>query len=93
MSRYDGGRSSLRLERGRRGGAGVEINPDAVLATADRTDMDVTQLVRENVNLKHRLEEDEANYRRKLDTYRLAQQHQATLVSRLQSKVGNRFLS
>jgi len=58
-------------------------------SVADRSDMasDATQLLRENLDLKHRLEEEEAIYRRKLDTYRLAQQHQATLVSRLQTKV------
>lgn len=49
--------------------------------------MDAAQLLRENLNLKQRLDEEEANYRRKIDTYRLAQQHQATLVSRLQTKV------
>lgn len=54
---------------------------------ADKSDMDTSQLLRENLDLKHRMEEEEAIYRRKLDTYRLAQQHQATLVSRLQTKV------
>lgn len=80
MSRYDGGRSSLRLDRNRRG-----VNSDTN-SIADK-EMDSGQLLRENLDLRHRLEEDEASYRRKLDTYRLAQQHQSTLVSRLQSKV------
>lgn len=54
---------------------------------ADKSEMDATQLLRENLDLKRRIEDEEASYRRKLDTYRLAQQHQATLVSRLQTKV------
>lgn len=53
----------------------------------DRTEMDPSQLLRENLDLRRRIEDEEANYKRKLDTYRLAQQHQATLVSRLQTKV------
>jgi rootletin len=59
--------------------------------TGDKSDMDASQLRRENLDLKHRLEEEEAIYRRKLDTYRLAQQHQATLVSRLQTKVRHKL--
>ena len=81
MSRYDGGRSSLRLDRGRMNSENSSL--------ADKSEMDASQLIRENLDLKHRLGEEEAIYRRKLDTYRLAQQHQATLVSRLQTKVLN----
>ncbi|KAK2575631.1 hypothetical protein KPH14_011894 [Odynerus spinipes] len=44
-------------------------------------------LVRQNYELRHRLEEETASYKRRLDTYRQAQQHQAALVSRLQAKV------
>jgi rootletin len=44
-------------------------------------------LARQNQDLRRRLEEEAANYRRRLDTYRQAQRHQATLVSRLQAKV------
>lgn len=44
-------------------------------------------LQRQNQELRRRLDEDSANYRRRLDTYRQAQKHQATLVSRLQAKV------
>lgn len=46
-------------------------------------------LQRQNQELRRRLDEDSANYRRRLDTYRQAQKHQATLVSRLQAKVSN----
>ncbi|XP_043473527.1 rootletin isoform X3 [Leptopilina heterotoma] len=44
-------------------------------------------LLRQNYELRHRLEEETASYKRRLDTYRQAQQHQAALVSRLQAKV------
>lgn len=37
--------------------------------------------------LLERLQEDAALYRRRLDTYKQAQQNQAALVARLQSKV------
>lgn len=44
-------------------------------------------LLRTNHELRHRLHDEAAAYRRRLDTYRQAQQHQAALVSRLQAKV------
>lgn len=44
-------------------------------------------LQRQNQELRRRLDEESCNYRRRLDTYRQAQKHQATLVSRLQAKV------
>ncbi|CAD6231744.1 GSCOCG00001565001-RA-CDS [Cotesia congregata] len=44
-------------------------------------------LIRQNFELRHRLEEEAASYKRRLNTYRQAQQHQAALVSRLQAKV------
>lgn len=69
------------MDRGRRG-----MNSETS-SIADKSEMDTGQLLRENSDLRQRLEEEEASYRRKIDTYRLAQQHQATLVSRLQSKV------
>lgn len=50
-------------------------------------DLSPDALVRQNYELRHRLEEEAASYKRRLDTYRQAQQHQATLVSRLQAKV------
>ncbi|KAG7207976.1 hypothetical protein KM043_009556 [Ampulex compressa] len=54
---------------------------------ASDEDLSPDALVRQNFELRHRLEEEAANYKRRLDTYRQAQQHQATLVSRLQAKV------
>ncbi|XP_014470851.1 PREDICTED: centromere-associated protein E [Dinoponera quadriceps] len=50
-------------------------------------DLSPDALVRQNYELRHRLEEEAASYKRRLDTYRQAQQHQAALVSRLQAKV------
>lgn len=37
--------------------------------------------------LREQLQEESASYRRRLDTYKQAQQNQAALVARLQSKV------
>lgn len=44
-------------------------------------------LLQQNQSLRRRLDEEAASYRRRLDTYKQAQQHQAALVSRLQAKV------
>lgn len=48
---------------------------------------DKESLLRQNYALRHRLEEEQSTYKRRLDTYRQAQQNQAALVSRLQAKV------
>ncbi|XP_065332594.1 rootletin [Cloeon dipterum] len=56
-------------------------------ADPEGVDGGVDTLHRENQSLKRRLDEESANYRRRLDTYKQAQQHQAALVSRLQAKV------
>lgn len=48
---------------------------------------DEDSLSRQNLDLRQRLQEEAALYRRRLDTYRQAQQNQAALVSRLQAKV------
>lgn len=55
--------------------------------TVSSDDDDKQALLRQNYALKHRLEEEQATYKRRLDTYRQAQQNQAALVSRLQAKV------
>lgn len=44
-------------------------------------------LLRQNQELRHRLQEESSNYRRRLETYKQAQSNQAALVSRLQAKV------
>lgn len=49
--------------------------------------IDTNSLQRENQELRERLQEDAVLYRKRLDTYKQAQQNQAALVARLQSKV------
>lgn len=58
-------------------------------AAAGRMEQDI--LFRQNEDLKRRLEDESASYKRRLETYRQAQQHQAALVSRLQAKVYYKF--
>lgn len=48
---------------------------------------DAKSLIRQNQELRDRLQEEASLYRRRLDTYKQAQQNQAALVGRLQSKV------
>lgn len=48
---------------------------------------DANLLIRQNQELRDRLQEEASLYRRRLDTYKQAQQNQAALVGRLQSKV------
>lgn len=69
----ESGRSGILGSGGGDGGSDDDLAPDA--------------LVRQNFELRRRLEEEAAGYKRRLDTYRQAQQHQAALVSRLQAKV------
>ncbi|XP_043519039.1 rootletin isoform X2 [Frieseomelitta varia] len=71
-------------------GAGSKMDSAGNISGGDRLseeDLSPDALVRQNYELRHRLEEEAANYKRRLDTYRQAQQHQAALVSRLQAKV------
>lgn len=44
-------------------------------------------LVRQSVELRRQLQEEQASYRRKLQAYQEGQQRQAQLVQRLQAKV------
>lgn len=48
---------------------------------------DPNSLARQNQELRDRLQGDAVAYRRRIDTYKQAQQNQAALVARLQSKV------
>ncbi|XP_055612940.1 rootletin isoform X2 [Uranotaenia lowii] len=48
---------------------------------------DTNALIRQNNELRHRLQEEANSYRRRLETYKQAQNNQAALVSRLQAKV------
>ena len=45
-------------------------------------------LVTQNIELRRKLEEEHANYKRKLQAYQDGQQRQAQLVQKLQAKVG-----
>ncbi|XP_012287068.1 rootletin isoform X2 [Orussus abietinus] len=86
-------RSSAKAkESGRNGGS--KMDPGCCGASSsgggDRAgdeDLSPEVLIRQNYELRHRLEEEATNYKKRLDTYRQAQQHQAALVSRLQAKV------
>ncbi|XP_012540791.1 rootletin [Monomorium pharaonis] len=71
--------SGSKMDSARSGGAKEDQGSDE--------DLSPDALVRQNYELRHRLEEETASYKRRLDTYRQAQQHQAALVSRLQAKV------
>ena len=44
-------------------------------------------LLKQNQDLRQRLQDESSNYRKRLDTYKQAQQNQAALVGRLQNKV------
>lgn len=46
-----------------------------------------TNLLRQNHELRQRLQDESSNYRRRLETYKMAQSNQSALVSRLQAKV------
>ncbi|PSN38377.1 Rootletin [Blattella germanica] len=56
-------------------------------ASGSTEDIAPDALLRQNQDLRRRLEDEAASYKRRLETYRQAQQHQAALVSRLQAKV------
>lgn len=50
-------------------------------------------LAQQNVDLRRRLDEEQAAYKRKLTAYQEGQQRQAQLVQKLQAKVGSLSLS
>lgn len=54
---------------------------------ASPTPNDSNLLLRQNQDLRQRLQDEASNYRKRLDTYKQAQQNQAALVGRLQNKV------
>lgn len=51
------------------------------------TPQESSTLLRQNQELRQRLQEESSSYRRRLDTYKQAQSNQSALVSRLQAKV------
>lgn len=54
---------------------------------ASPTPNETNNLLRQNQELRQRLQEESSSYRRRLDTYKQAQSNQSALVSRLQAKV------
>lgn len=54
----------------------------------ERDSPDSRTLAQQNVDLRRRLDEEQAAYRRKLTAYQEGQQRQAQLVQKLQAKVG-----
>lgn len=63
------------------------MEPSRSAVTGSSEDVAPDALLRQNQELQRRLEDEAASYKRRLETYRQAQQHQAALVSRLQAKV------
>lgn len=68
-----------RLEPGKSVGASVRM--------ASPVPNESSTLLRQNHELRQRLQDEGSNYRRRLDTYKQAQSNQSALVSRLQAKV------
>jgi Ciliary rootlet component, centrosome cohesion len=59
----------------------------ASVRMASPTPNETNNLLRQNQELRQRLQEESSGYRRRLDTYKQAQSNQSALVSRLQAKV------
>lgn len=57
----------------------------------DHDSPDSRSLAQQNVDLRRRLDEEQAAYKRKLTAYQEGQQRQAQLVQKLQAKVGMLF--
>lgn len=64
----------------------LEGNNNSTLM-ASPTPNESTNLLRQNHELRQRLQDESSNYRRRLETYKQAQSNQSALVSRLQAKV------
>lgn len=65
----------------------ARFEPAATARMASPTPNESTVLLKQNQDLRQRLQEEAGNYRKRLDTYKQAQQNQAALVGRLQNKV------
>lgn len=59
----------------------------SVVRMTSPTPQESSALLRQNQELRQRLQEEASSYRRRLDTYKQAQSNQSALVSRLQAKV------
>ena len=59
----------------------------SVVRMSSPTPAESSALLRQNHELRQKLQEESSSYRRRLDTYKQAQSNQSALVSRLQAKV------
>lgn len=62
-------------------------NTGSAVRMSSPTPNESSALLRQNQELRQRLQEESSSYRRRLDTYKQAQSNQSALVSRLQAKV------
>ena len=65
----------------------LETGAGASVRMASPVPTESNALLRQNHELRQRLQDESNNYRRRLDTYKQAQSNQSALVSRLQAKV------
>lgn len=65
----------------------LQLEQAVRLESGEPETQELTGLVRQSVELRRQLQEEQASYRRKLQAYQEGQQRQAQLVQRLQAKV------
>lgn len=68
-------------------GPSLQLEQAVRLETGELEAQEPRGLVRQSVELRRQLQEEQASYRRKLQAYQEGQQRQAQLVQRLQAKV------
>lgn len=68
-------------------GPSLQLEQAVRLESGELETQEPTGLVRQSVELRRQLQEEQASYRRKLQAYQEGQQRQAQLVQRLQAKV------
>uniref|UniRef100_A0A0K8UUX9 Rootletin n=1 Tax=Bactrocera latifrons TaxID=174628 RepID=A0A0K8UUX9_BACLA len=66
---------------------GALTTPRMLSPTQNVENTSTAALLRQNNELRQRLSDEASSYRRRIDSYKQAQQNQANLVSRLQSKI------
>lgn len=69
----------------------LQLEQALKLSSGEISSDDVGQksLVQQNIELRKKLDEEHANYKRKLQAYQDGQQRQAQLVQKLQAKVSS----
>ena len=68
-------------------GPSLQLEQAVRLESGELETQEPRGLVRQSVELRRQLQEEQASYRRKLQAYQEGQQRQAQLVQRLQAKV------